>query len=51
LSQGRLVEVLADWSPKLPSWYLYYPNRRHASAAMKAFLAHVQQAQIDRRDE
>ncbi|RYF56938.1 MAG: LysR family transcriptional regulator, partial [Comamonadaceae bacterium] len=44
LADGRLVEVLKDWSPLLPSWYLYYPNRRHASAAMTAFLAHVRNA-------
>ncbi|WP_211257606.1 LysR family transcriptional regulator [Muricoccus aerilatus] len=35
---GSLVELLQDWSPKLPSWFLYYPNRRHPSAAMRAFL-------------
>ncbi|NUB45429.1 LysR family transcriptional regulator [Fertoebacter nigrum] len=44
LSDGALVEVLADWSPKLPSWYLYYPNRRHNSAAMIAFLECVRQS-------
>jgi len=41
LRDGRLVALLADWSPQLPSWYLYYPHRSHASAAMKAFLEHV----------
>lgn len=44
LEEGRLVEVLADWSPRLPSWYLYYPNRRHSSAAMQAFLAFVRRS-------
>ncbi|WP_082609802.1 LysR family transcriptional regulator [Bosea sp. Root381] len=39
--RGRLVELLRDWSPDLPSWFLYYPNRRHPSAAMAAFLDHV----------
>ena len=41
LEQGRLVELLVDWKQKLPGWYLYYPNRRHTSAAMRAFLDHV----------
>jgi DNA-binding transcriptional LysR family regulator len=41
LASGALVEVLADWSPRLPSWFLYYPSRRHHSAAMRAFLEHV----------
>jgi DNA-binding transcriptional LysR family regulator len=35
---GDLVEVLRDWSPTLPGWFLYYPNRRHTGAAMRAFL-------------
>lgn len=39
--QGRLVELLVDWKKKLPSWYLYYPNRRHTSAAMRAFLEYI----------
>ncbi|WHZ33671.1 LysR family transcriptional regulator [Sagittula sp. MA-2] len=44
IDEGRLVEVLADWSPRLPSWYLYYPNRRHSSAAMQAFLGFVRRS-------
>lgn len=35
---GRLVEILPDWSATLPHWFLYYPNRRLPSAAMRAFL-------------
>ena len=38
---GELIEVLRDWSPKLPGWFLYYPNRRHTGAAMRAFLDHL----------
>lgn len=38
LAKGKLVEVLADWSPVLPSWYLYYPSRRHVPTALRAFL-------------
>jgi DNA-binding transcriptional LysR family regulator len=29
----RLVQVLNDWSPKFPGYYLYYPTRRQNSAA------------------
>src|SRR5690606_35443101 len=36
VEQGNLSELLTDWKQKLPSWYLYYPNRRHTSAAMRA---------------
>lgn len=38
---GRLVEVLSDWSPTLPHWFLYYPSRRLPSAAMRAFLDYM----------
>ncbi|WP_372395490.1 LysR family transcriptional regulator [Azospirillum sp. HJ39] len=38
---GRLVELLADWSPILPHWFLYYPSRRLPSAAMRAFLDYM----------
>lgn len=41
VEQGRLVDLLTDWKQKLPSWYLYYPSRRHMSAAMRAFLDYV----------
>ncbi|EWY38651.1 LysR family transcriptional regulator [Skermanella stibiiresistens SB22] len=41
IEDGSLIEILADWSPRLPSWFLYYPNKRHSSAAMRAFLDFV----------
>lgn len=41
IDSGKLVQLLRDWSPELSSWYLYYPSKRHVSAAMRAFLDHV----------
>ncbi|WP_414121244.1 LysR substrate-binding domain-containing protein [Vreelandella titanicae] len=41
LEQGSVIELLSDWKKKLPSWYLYYPNRRHTSAAMRALLDYI----------
>ncbi|WP_342119751.1 LysR family transcriptional regulator [Pseudoduganella sp. OTU4001] len=38
LAQGRLVQVLADWSISRPGLFLYYPNRRHRPAALGAFI-------------
>jgi DNA-binding transcriptional LysR family regulator len=38
LDQGRLVQVLADWSITRPGLFLYYPNRRHPQAALGAFI-------------
>ncbi|EGE56502.1 putative transcriptional regulator protein, LysR family [Rhizobium etli CNPAF512] len=33
LENGLLVRVLEDWCPPFPGYHLYYPSRRHASAA------------------
>lgn len=41
IERGLLVELLIDWRPALPSWFLYYPNRRLPSAAMRAFLDYM----------
>lgn len=38
LAQGRLVQVLADWSITRPGLFLYYPNRQHRSALLSAFI-------------
>lgn len=39
IEAGRLVRVLADWTPEFGRLCLYYPGRRNASAAHKAFVA------------
>lgn len=38
LAQGRLIQVLADWSITRPGLYLYYPNRQHRPAPLVAFI-------------
>ncbi|WP_439604477.1 LysR substrate-binding domain-containing protein [Shinella sp.] len=38
IAAGRLERVLEDWTPRLAPLSLYYPSRRHPSAALKAFL-------------
>ena len=38
LAQGRLVQVLADWSIARPGLFLYYSNRQHRPAALGAFI-------------
>lgn len=38
LAEGRLVRLLADYSPPLPAWHLYYPSRRHMPPALRAFI-------------
>ena len=39
IKSGRLVRVLADWTPPFAGLCLYYPGRRNPSAALKAFIA------------
>lgn len=38
LAQGRLVQVLADWSISRPGLFLYYPSRRHRPALLGSFI-------------
>jgi DNA-binding transcriptional LysR family regulator len=37
LAEGRLIQVLNDWTPPYPGLCLYYPSHRHLAAAMRAF--------------
>ncbi len=39
IAAGRLERVLADWTPPRRGLALYYPGRRNASAALRAFVA------------
>jgi DNA-binding transcriptional LysR family regulator len=32
VAAGRLVRVLAEWSPVVTGYHLYYPNRRPSPA-------------------
>lgn len=38
IAAGRLVGVLAPWSPMLPANHLYYAGRRNVPAALRAFI-------------
>ncbi|MCJ2059771.1 LysR family transcriptional regulator [Methylobacterium sp. J-048] len=33
IEDGRLVRVMADWSPTMPGYHLYYPSRRQPTPA------------------
>ena len=38
LAQGRLIQVLEDWSISRPGLFLYYPSRQHRPALLGAFI-------------
>ena len=38
IAQGRLVQVLEDWCPWFPGYFLYYPSRRHQPRALAALI-------------
>ena len=38
ISNGRLIQVLKDWCPSFPGYFLYYPSRRNQPAALSALI-------------
>ncbi len=38
IAKGRLVQVLRDWCPSFPGYFLYYPSRRNQPAALAALI-------------
>ncbi len=38
IAQGRLVRLLADWSPSLPGLTLYYPDRRRMPRKLRVLV-------------
>ena len=38
VNKGRLVQVLQDWCPAFPGYFLYYPTRRNQPAALVALI-------------
>jgi DNA-binding transcriptional LysR family regulator len=38
IAKGRLKQVLSDWCPVFPGYFLYYPSRRNQPAALAALI-------------
>jgi DNA-binding transcriptional LysR family regulator len=38
LARGKLIQVLKDWCPSFPGYFLYYPSRRNQPAALAALI-------------
>ncbi len=41
LERGEVVAVLQEYCPPFPGYYLYYPQRRHASPALRALIDYL----------
>lgn len=41
ITSGRLVHLLAEWTPAFPGFYLYYPKQRQTEPALQAFVDFV----------
>jgi DNA-binding transcriptional LysR family regulator len=41
IADGRLVPLLADWSPRHHSYYLYYAGRRQLPVPLKVFIGYL----------
>jgi DNA-binding transcriptional LysR family regulator len=46
LAEGRLIQVLSDWTPPYPGLCLYYPSHRHLAAAMRAFTGVIRELAV-----
>jgi DNA-binding transcriptional LysR family regulator len=38
IADGRLIQILKDWCPTFPGYFLYYPSRRNQPAALAALI-------------
>lgn len=48
LDEGRLVRLLADWSPELAGFKLYYPSRRRIPRKLRALIDFIREDQTAR---
>jgi DNA-binding transcriptional LysR family regulator len=49
VARGELVPVLEEFSTPFPGFYLYYPQRRHASPALRALVDYLRRNRQDSR--
>jgi DNA-binding transcriptional LysR family regulator len=49
VARGELVPVLEEFSMPFPGFYLYYPERRHASPALRALVDYLRRERRDNR--
>ena len=44
IARGELVAVLEKYCEPFPGYYLFYPNRRHAAPALRAFIDYLRES-------
>lgn len=49
MARGELVAVLEEFSTPFPGFYLYYPQRRHASPALRALVDYLRASRQNER--
>jgi len=49
IQRGELVRVLEQFCEPFPGYYLYYPQRRHASRALRALIDHLRRWRKEKR--
>lgn len=49
IERGELVRVLDRFCESFPGYYLYYPQRRHASRALRSLIDHLRRWRQDQR--
>ena len=49
VKRGELVPVLEEFSTPFPGFYLSYPERRHASPALRALVDYLRRKRSDNR--
>jgi DNA-binding transcriptional LysR family regulator len=50
VARGELVPVLKEFCEPFPGYYLYYPQRRHASPALRALIDHLRRARTSAKN-
>lgn len=48
LKDGRLVQLLSDWTPAFPGFYVYHPSHRQIAPPLRAFLDVVARSKVTR---
>lgn len=41
LASGQLVQLLPEWTPAFPGFYVYYPSRKQMASPLRAFVDYL----------